>query len=221
MKIRFRISHGFILSGLILFSGCSQSPSGSPAAEEEGKKYPTQEGWNSTYRISRAGQPQAVIQYGHMAQYESEKTTYFDEGVIVDFYDESGRHSSTLTSDRGRYHEATNDVYGLGNVKVVSDTGVTLHTEKIQWDQQREKIVSDTLVTVITEDSDTLYGRGFESEPDLSKMVFRETWGKTDKRVNFEEIESELAMPPEPDSLSKEPVETDSLSAEPAAEDTL
>ncbi|NQT26227.1 LPS export ABC transporter periplasmic protein LptC [candidate division KSB1 bacterium] len=213
MKIqRYRIFL-FLALGILLISGCGDSQSDSSALVGEQKEYPTQEGWNSTYRISHAGRPQAVIQYGHMSQYESQKISYFDEGVIVDFFDETGKHSSKLTSNRGIYNEETNDVFGIGNVVVVSDTGVTLYTEKIRWDQTREKILSDTLVTVVTEDSDTLYGRGFESTPDLSKMVFRETWGKTDKRVDFEKVESELAKSPESDSVSTEQMESDSMSS--------
>lgn len=215
MKIRLNIILVSVLIGMILLSGCSESQSGSPVAEGEQKEYPTQEGWNSTYRISRAGNLQAVIRYGHMSQYESQKKTYFDEGVIVDFYDEAGEHSSKLTSDRGVYHEDTQDIYGMGNVVVVSDTGVTMYTEQMRWDQKREKIISDTLVTVVTEDSDTLYGRGFESEPDLSRMVFRETWGKSDKRVDFARIEEELTESPRLDSVSTDSMNMDSIIPEP------
>jgi LPS export ABC transporter protein LptC len=208
MKIR---QHKLLLLpilGILVVSGCGEPHSDSSAPVEEQKEFPSQEGWNSTYRISRAGRPQAVIRYGHMSQYDSRKTTYFDEGVIVDFFDETGRHSSKLTSDRGIYNIATNDVYGVGNVVVVSDTGVTLYTEKIRWDQTREKIISDTLVTVVTEDSDTLYGRGFESMPDLSKMVFKEIRGTTGKRLDMDRIKVEMAVIPEPDSLAVEESES-------------
>lgn len=211
MKIRLYTRLLFPALGILLVSGCGNRDSDSAVPVEEQKEFPTQEGWNSVYRISRAGRPQAIIRYGHMSQYDSRKTTYFDEGVIVDFFDETGRHSSKLTSERGIYNEGTNDVFGIGNVVVVSDTGVTLYTEKIRWDQLREKIISDTLVTVVTEDSDTLYGLGFESTPDLKKMVFKETRGTTDKRVDFNRIESELTVVPDSDTLAVEDLAGDSL----------
>lgn len=221
MRIHTHIPVLLVCAGFLLQTGCGSDAPDSSAPETGEMRYPTQEGWNSTYRISTAGRPQAVIRYGHMAQYENEQITYFDDSVTVDFYDEAGRHSSTLTSDRGIYNEATNDVFGVGNVKVVSDTGVTLLTEKLRWDQKREKIVSDTLVTVVTEDQDTLHGRGFESEPDLSKMVFKETWGKTHKRVDFERVEEELTRKPEPDTVRAEQAAEGTAVRETAGGDTL
>lgn len=211
MKIQIFKIFFILIPAIFILAGCGGNHSDSSAFEAKHKEYPAQEGWNSIYRISRAGRPQAVIRYGHMSQYDKKQTTFFDEGVIVDFYDDTGKHSSKLTSSRGIYNEVSNDIYAIDNVVVVSDTGVALYTEKLRWDQKREKIISDTLVTVVTENSDTLYGLGFESEPDLSRMVFRETRGRTKKRLDFDRIESELSRSPDSDSLSAQKTGGDSL----------
>lgn len=164
------------------------------------KNLPEQEGWNSELYISKAGHPQAIVHYGHMTKYETQKIVYFDEGVEVDFYDVDGNHTSHLVSDKGEYHEKTEDVIGIGNVVVVSDSGVTLKTEVIKWDNKREKILSDTLVTIITDERDTLYGKGLESEPDLDHWVILKPWGISQRRVAIDSLEQSFKRVPPRDT---------------------
>lgn len=171
------------------------------------KELPEQEGWNSELYISKAGHPQAIVHYGHMTKYETQKIVYFDEGVEVDFYDVDGNHTSHLVSDKGEYHEKTEDVIGIGDVVVVSDSGVTLMTEVIKWDNKREKILSDTLVTIITDEQDTLYGKGLESEPDLGHWVILKPWGISQRRVAIDSLERSFERAPSRDVSVDHPVE--------------
>ena len=53
-----------------------------------------------------------------------------------------------MNSERGDYNQLTEVVRGIGLVKVVSDTGITLRTMFMQWDPRIEKIVSDSAVMV-------------------------------------------------------------------------
>ena len=55
----------------------------------------------------------------------------------------------------------------IGNVVVLSDSGVTLFTDTLSWDNIREKVYTDDEVIFITEEQDTLYGIGFESDVEL------------------------------------------------------
>ncbi|MDM7926704.1 MAG: LPS export ABC transporter periplasmic protein LptC [bacterium] len=166
---------------------------------------PTQESWNSALTLSRAGKPQAVIRYGHMEQYDSRRMAYFDGGVSVDFFDAEGRHTSVLTSDRGEYNSATEEVRAIGNVVVVSDTGVTLRTAFLRWDPRVEKILSDSAVTVTTQDADTLFGTGFESASDLSHWMIRKPTGSTARRVDVGKAESGFRRAPAADSSASAP----------------
>ena len=154
------------------------------------ESFPTQEGWNSKLYITKMGRTQAIVQYGHMAQYENQEEIQLDEGVEVDFYDRNGNHTSHLMSDRGTYHEQTQNVKAEGRVIAVSDSGVTLRTTSLAWDNLQGKIHSDTLVQVTTQESDTLWGKGFESEADLSHWVIRKPWGVSDKRIELASLDS-------------------------------
>jgi len=190
-------------------TGCGTNPQENARPGDTGREYPSQEGWHSVYRITRAGRPRAVIRYGHMVKFDSRAIYYFDEGVQVDFFDEAGRRVSVLTAERGTYYEQTRDVFGTGNVVIVSDTGVTVMTEKIRWDEQRGKIISDTLSTLIRQDGDTIRCQGFEALPDLSRIVLRGATGTSGRRIDFDRIESELGGAHETDSIHV-PVHRDS-----------
>lgn len=155
-------------------------------------EYPDREGWDATIRISSAGRLQAVIEYGHMRYFERNKVNYFDESVRVDLYNKQGNHTTTLTSNTGRYHESTQDIWAAGHVVVVSDTGITLNTPELRWDQYLEKIISDTIIMVTTQDNDTIFGDAFESNADLSHMIIDNPRGIRQEGVNFSAIEKTL-----------------------------
>ncbi|MBN1895420.1 LPS export ABC transporter periplasmic protein LptC [bacterium] len=179
---------------LLAASGCRRSGKG--AVEEVAPSGLQQEGWNSVILISSSGRLQARVQYGHMVQRENSRLIHFDEGVGVDFYDETGRHNSRLDSEKGIYDEESQDVTGLGRVVVVSDTGITLKTERLRWIQKKEKIVSDTHVVFIQE-GDTLYGVGFESDSDLKNWELETPSGIRKKGLDLSRIREEMTGPEE------------------------
>lgn len=193
-----------ILSVWIFFGGCGVEKQETISTVTEEKEYPSQEGWNSEIRLSKAGKLQAVVHYGHMMKYEKRKIVFFDEGVEVDFYDNKGNHTSHLTSEKGEYHENTEDVLGRGNVVVVSDSGVTLSTDVLRWDNRLGKILSDTTVMVTTTDSDTLYGLGFESDPDLNHWIIKKPWGVSQRRIDIEKFEKSFSNTSSTDTVSKQ-----------------
>ena len=169
------------------------------------------EGWSSVLNVSKLGVRQARVEYGHMIQYLDDPVVYLDEGVVVDFYDKNGVDQSHLTSLRGTYHEQSKDVEALDHVVVVSDTGIVLLTESLRWDTHNEKIVSDTNVTFI-QGSDTLYGKGFQSDSNLQNWVILEPWGVREKGIDFHSLEKEMDKEPS-GSKSQTDAPADSLPA--------
>jgi LPS export ABC transporter protein LptC len=137
-----------------------------------------------------------------MAQYESRDRVFFDQNVVVDFYDKEGRHTSNLKSREGEYQKGREDVLAKGNVVVVSDSGTVLKTEALRWENQRERILSDTTVCIITTNLDTLYGRGFESDSELKHWTIRQPWGVSEKRVEIEKFDAAFAEPAKTDTIT-------------------
>jgi len=168
----------------IVVWGCEQKGS-SNSNKVDTKILPDQEGWNSTIIATTNGQVTASIKYGYMKKYNKKKIVFFEEGVIVDFFNNEGEHTSKLTSEKGKLDENTNNVEAYENVVLVSDSGYTLKTEKLWWDNVVEKVISDQFVTITTIDKDTLYGVGFESDRTLVNWKINEVRGKTDKKFDL------------------------------------
>ena len=94
--------------------------------------------------------------------------------VEVDFFNDEGKHISILYSDSARINEQNNNLRANGNVYVVSDSGYTLTTKELLWDNRYKMIVAEDSVMFTTTAGDTLYGRGFESDMDLEQWrIFR------------------------------------------------
>lgn len=173
---------GFALAGFLIFAGCQKKQENTVANFEE---FPDQEGWSSTVTTTKNGIVGAIIQYGHMQQFKKKKVIEFDNGIVIDFFDAEGEHTSKLTSVNGRLNEATNDIEAFGNVAVISDTGITLQTERLRWDNNIEKIVSNDFVTIITAEQDTFYGKGFESDQNLQNWRIISFSGKSSRGLNL------------------------------------
>jgi LPS export ABC transporter protein LptC len=152
-------------AAVLLCAGCEEKIKPT-AGGMSSASMPSQESWNTTVTFTDSGIVKAVLKTGHLAMFENSRTTLLDSNVHVDFFDELGRHSSVLTSRSGKVDEGTNNLEAQGNVVVRSDSGVVVRTEKMKWDNARQRILSDDFVR-ITSPKEQLQGRGFESDQNL------------------------------------------------------
>lgn len=104
----------------------------------------------------------------------------FPEGVLVDFY-ESGKVSSTLTSNYGRYYKETNKYMVSGNVIIDNiKEGKKLNTEELFWFPSEERIVVEKdKQVIITTKTDVLKGEGLEATQDFSSYKILKPSGVT------------------------------------------
>jgi LPS export ABC transporter protein LptC len=151
---------------VVLWEGCEEKIKPAALSGLSSASMPSQESWNTTVTFTDSGVVKAILKTGHLASYENSRTTLLDSSVHVDFYDEYGRHSSVLTSRAGKVDENTNNLEATGNVVVTSDSGVVVRTEKMNWDNAKQLILSDEFVRVTTP-KEQLQGRGFESDQNL------------------------------------------------------
>ena len=182
--IQNRIGYIFFIFMLLVIH-CQNDRTTSSIPPVNPDDYPDSEGWNQTIVSTNKGKVNAIIEYGHMARFSQRQMAYFNEGVKVDFYDADGVHKSTVTADSGIFNEKSNDVEAIGHVVVESDSGVTLYTHRIQWDQKNEKILSNEKVQFITEEGDTLYGDHFKSDPELKNWKINRIKGDFHKGLDL------------------------------------
>ncbi len=136
---------------------------------------PSQESWNSTITFSDSGIIKAIVKAGHIYAFDNSRITFMDSGVVVDFFDEFGKHTSNLTSKRGSVDEGTNNLEATGSVVVRSDSGTVVRTEKMFWTNGKQQIHSPEFVH-ITSPTEDLKGTGFESDHNLRNYrIFKVT----------------------------------------------
>lgn len=95
-------------------------------------------------------------------------TTIMPKGVRAFFLGPDLKPKSTLTADKAVRKEKERTIECTGHVVVVSEEGNTLLTERLVWDEHRERLYSDKFVTIKTP-KETLYGTGFESNQTFTK----------------------------------------------------
>jgi LPS export ABC transporter protein LptC len=166
----------------LFWIGCSELPDAGDQVKKLHRQ-PDQIIWNGRIEVVTNGKLESIVQARRIETFEKEKVTTLDSGVVVDFYDKNGKHSSRLTSQSARVEDAKNLFLARGNVVVVSDSGDVLRTERLYWDQQKQKITSDTLVILVTR-QDSLRGFNFESNDDLTSWQLTNATGQTTRTLN-------------------------------------
>lgn len=166
-----------ILSLLIFFTvlSCYQKESDTVDSNTT-MDYPDQESWDATLTITNDGRKVGVVKASHYEKFSKKNKTYISEGLQADFFNEKGQHTSVLTSDGGEVNDVKQDMVAYGHVKVVSDSGVTLYSDTLHWDNAHQKIISKIPVMIVSKD-DTLYGDTFISDPTLENYEITNSHG--------------------------------------------
>jgi len=124
--------------------------------------------WDAIITLTNKGAKRAVIRAGHLEKYNERQYILLDQNVDADFFNEEEIFTTNLISNIAEVDEEKDFLVAIGDVVVVSDSGVTLFTDTLSWDNVREKVFTDDSVIFITENQDTLYGIGFESDVELN-----------------------------------------------------
>jgi LPS export ABC transporter protein LptC len=163
-----------VLLMVLALTGCEEKvkPSIDPGVSKE---LPSQESWNSTVVFSDSAHLKAVLWSGHISSYASRQVTELADSVHVDFFNEQEQHTSLLTARRGIVHDATRDLEAYERVVVVSDSGTTLRTERLFWNNATQKIYTDAFVD-IQSPKEHIMGHGMESDQSLKNYrIFKVT----------------------------------------------
>ena len=168
MKKVMGMKYSLVLLLGLSFIGFSCQSIADKEDESVSKEMIENEIWNPIIILSR--KENKMIQAKSTKLYKQKNESALLIGnVEIDFFNDSGAHISILYADSARINEHSNDLNASGNVYVVSDSGYTLSTSKIVWDNSYKMIVAKDSVMFTTYEGDTLYGVGFESDSDLEE----------------------------------------------------
>lgn len=103
-------------------------------------------------------------------------STEFNEGLHVDFFDDTLGVTSQLTANYGIRHEKALQTIVRYNVIVINEKNEQLNTEELTWDEKRHTIYTDKQVIIKTA-TDTLRGTGFEADERMSRYKILKPMG--------------------------------------------
>ena len=143
---------------------------------------PDAESWDAVITLTNKGAKRAEIRSGHLEKYNDNEFILLDQNVDADFFNEEEVFTTNLKSLVAEIDEEEDFLVAIGNVVVVTDSGVTLFTDTLSWDNQKEKVFTSDSVIFITEKKDTLYGIGFESDIELNNWKILQPTGVFNER---------------------------------------
>lgn len=140
-------------------------------------------------------------------------------------YDTLGVQAVKVTADSGSVDEAINFLAATGKVHAHSVKGVDITTDSLRWNKTLNQINTEARVRVVSEDGDTLTGRGFISDAKLDNwQILADVKGVFQKvEQRFQDADKDSAAAPSgspgADSLvGTKPVESSgATSVQPAA----
>ena len=151
---------------LIFLFACQSNELKKSGQTRQGR--PDAESWDAVITLTNKGAKRGVIRSGHLEKYNDNEFIMLDQNVDADFFNEEEVFTTNLKSLVAEIDEEEDFLVAIGNVVVVTDSGVTLFTDTLSWDNQKEKVFTSDSVIFITEKKDTLYGIGFESDVELN-----------------------------------------------------
>lgn len=100
-----------------------------------------------------------IYEKNHLAKSQDIKIVYWRDGKKV----------STLTAQHGIIRTDNNDMRAEKDVVMVSEEGVKLYTERLNWDHKGEKLYTDLPVRVVRQGT-VLTGVGLEADSELKHV---------------------------------------------------
>jgi Kdo2-lipid IVA lauroyltransferase/acyltransferase len=106
------------------------------------------------------------------------RTAFVDSGLVVRFLGSNEYAAATVRSDWAKAEDLTKIVTAMGNVSVVSDSGITLRTEYLTWSGRLGKIRAPRAVTITTA-TEIESGFNLWANADLTEYTMERVTGRT------------------------------------------
>ena len=171
----------FSLLLIFLLFNCSSPVNNTEQNITNDIEKPDQRSWNVDISISHLGKLQANIRADYLEQYSEKSSIFLENNVHIDFYNNDEKLITSVFADKARINEKINFLQATDNIIVQSDSGVTLFTDTLTWDNEREVIFTEDSVMITTEANDTLYGIGFQSDINMEQWKILKPRGVTGK----------------------------------------
>ncbi|MCK5125229.1 MAG: LPS export ABC transporter periplasmic protein LptC [candidate division Zixibacteria bacterium] len=165
--------------GIFVFIGCGSK--GEPMNESVEAVFdsiqPDQITSNAHIYLYKAGRKTTDLTADEIRQF-TKLDSSIATNLYVLFFDSTGERVSTLIARNGYIREKDNFLAVSDSVVLIGEDSVKLITEYLEWDSEKDSIMTDSFVTIIRNNSDTLTSYGMQSDPTLKNISFKKASGK-------------------------------------------
>ncbi len=168
-----------LVSALLLLASCTNDLKDVMALPKS-RLTPSQEGDSVTMLYTDSARLRLMVKANRMLVFSKnvkEPFTVLPKGVFVTFFNEDELISATLKADYGVRFDLSKRMEARYNVVVINKKGEKLETEKLVWDQNKERIYTDAFVKITT-GKEVIMGNGMESNQDFSKYEIKKVTGQ-------------------------------------------
>ncbi len=178
-----------IIMGIIFFVSCKNDIQAVKKITSIAK-YPTLQAESLTVLRSDSGYITLELKTPLVQQYSAAKEPYteFPKGIDAKFMDKDQNITTHITADYAIYKEKENKWIARYDVEIIDKEGRIINSEYMVFDEKKGKIHSDQF-TKFTETDAVIYGKGFESDLNLTNARVLEPTGFI--YINEEEYETE------------------------------
>ena len=104
------------------------------------------------------------------------KYVEIEDGLKVQFFDESGKKESELLSDYAIIDEENDVMQAQKNVVVRNVNGDVLESETLNWSQEKQEIYTDDFIKITTA-NEVIFGQGLVSNQNFTKYTIKKIKG--------------------------------------------
>ena len=104
------------------------------------------------------------------------KYVEIEDGLKVQFFDESGKKESELLSDYAIIDEENDIIQAQKNIVVRNVNGDVLESETLNWSQKKQEIFTDDFIKITT-DNEVIFGQGLVSNQSFTKYTIKKIKG--------------------------------------------
>jgi LPS export ABC transporter protein LptC len=106
---------------------------------------------------------------------DADEANVFDEFINVNtvtirFFDKKPESYAVLRSLNGTLNTKTRDIIVRDSVRLLTSDSTVLFTDSLFWKNDSQKIITNSFVRIVKQDSTTIEGNGLITTPDLKKI---------------------------------------------------
>ncbi len=118
---------------------------------------------------STDGKTKAILFTKNFKHIQNVDPNYIEmnNGLEVEFYDDSLQVQSKMTAKYGKYFEQNGNVLVRDSVVIINMKNERLNTEELVWNEKLQKFYTEKFVTITTP-TQIIYGNGLESNQNFS-----------------------------------------------------